>query len=64
MKKYQVVNEVEQLELLTVKEGGEKRVPAKRVDIVSLRMVKKRVYFIRTVMYDVQQMAISYSSNS
>lgn len=39
MKKYQV-NEVEQMELLTVKEG-EKRVPAKRVDIVSLRMVKE-----------------------
>jgi DNA repair protein RadC len=39
MKKYQV-NEMEQLELLRVKEG-EKRVPAKRVDIVSLRMVKE-----------------------
>jgi DNA repair protein RadC len=39
LKKYQV-NEVEQLELLVVKEG-EKRAPAKRVDIVSLRMVKE-----------------------
>ena len=39
MKKYQV-NDVEQLEMLVVKEG-EKRVPAKRVDIVSLRLVKE-----------------------
>ncbi|MFJ8065493.1 RadC family protein [Psychrobacillus sp. NPDC096426] len=39
MEKYQV-NELEQIELLTVK-GGEKRIPAKRVDIVSLRMVKE-----------------------
>jgi len=39
MKKYQV-QAVEQLELLAVKEGG-KPVPAKRVDIVTLRMVKE-----------------------
>lgn len=39
MKKYQV-NEVKQLELLTVKEGA-KQVPAKRVEIVSIRMVKE-----------------------
>lgn len=38
MKKYEV--NVEQLELLMVKEE-EKRVPAKRVDIVSLRLVKE-----------------------
>ena len=35
MKKYEC--NVEQLELLMVKEEGKKRVPAKRVDIVSLR---------------------------
>lgn len=39
MKKYQV-KDVEQLELLTVKEGA-KQVSAKRVDIVSLRLVKE-----------------------
>lgn len=39
MKKYQV-NEVKQLELLTVKVGV-KQVPAKRVDIVSIRMIKE-----------------------
>lgn len=39
MKKCQV-NDVKQLELLTVKEGV-KQVPAKRVDIVSIRMVKE-----------------------
>jgi len=39
MKNYQVV-EVEQLELLLVKEE-QNHVPAKRVDIVSLRMVKE-----------------------
>lgn len=39
MKNYQV-NEMELMELLIVKEG-EKRMPAKRVDIVSLRMVKE-----------------------
>ncbi|MEK4244454.1 DNA repair protein RadC [Psychrobacillus sp. FSL K6-2684] len=39
MKKYQV-QEGEQLELLAVKEDN-KRKPAKRVDIVSLRMVKE-----------------------
>lgn len=39
MKKYPV-NEVEQLELLTVKEESERR-SAKRVDIVSLRIVKE-----------------------
>jgi len=33
--------EMEQLELLLVKEDGKQRVPAKRVDIVSLRMVKE-----------------------
>ena len=38
MKKYE--SKVEQLELLMVKEE-EKRVPAKRVDIVSLRLVKE-----------------------
>jgi len=32
---------MEQLELLSVKESNEKRVPAKRVDIVSLRLVKE-----------------------
>lgn len=39
MKKYQMIA-VEQLEFLTVKEE-EKRLPAKRVDIVSLRLVKE-----------------------
>lgn len=39
MKKYRV-NDMDQLELLAVKEG-EKNVSAKRVDIVSLRMVKE-----------------------
>lgn len=32
---------LEQLEFFTVKEDGRKTVPAKRVDIVSLRMVKE-----------------------
>jgi len=31
-------NGIEQLELLSVNESNEKRVPAKRVDIVSLRL--------------------------
>lgn len=39
MKKYQL--NVEQLELLHVKEGEVKRIPAKRVDIVSLKLVKE-----------------------
>jgi len=39
MKNYK--SNVEQLELLSVKESNEKRVPAKRVDIVSLRLVKE-----------------------
>jgi len=39
MKNYK--SNVEQLELLSVKESNEKRVPAKRVDIVSLRIVKE-----------------------
>lgn len=39
MKNYVAI--VEQLELLSVKESNEKRVPAKRVDIVSLRLVKE-----------------------
>jgi len=34
-------NGIEQLELLSVKESNERRVPAKRVDIVSLRLVKE-----------------------
>ena len=48
MKKYEA--NVEQLELLVVKEE-EKRVPAKRVDIVSLRMVKETslLYKNRTI---------------
>lgn len=40
MKKYQV-NKVKQLELLTVKEGV-KQVPAKRVDIVSVKLVREK----------------------
>lgn len=40
MKNYQV-NGVEQLELLVVKEG-EKQVPAKRVDIVSVKLVREK----------------------
>jgi len=39
MNNYEV--NVQQLELLSVKESNEKRVPAKRVDIVSLRLVKE-----------------------
>lgn len=39
MKNFQTI-EVDQLELLSVKEG-EKRVSSKRVDIVSIRMVKE-----------------------
>jgi len=39
MNNYEV--KVEELELLSVKESNEKRVPAKRVDIVSLRLVKE-----------------------
>jgi len=39
MKNYKT--NVEQLEFLSVKESNEKRVPAKRVDIVSLRLVKE-----------------------
>ncbi|PIC95708.1 DNA repair protein RadC [Sporosarcina sp. P26b] len=39
MKMYE--SNVEQLELLMVKEDEKKRVPAKRVDIVSLRLVKE-----------------------
>lgn len=40
MKKYEL--NVEQLELPLVKEEGGKHIPAKRVDIVSLRLVKER----------------------
>lgn len=40
MKKYEVNGE--QLELLYVKEEGENKKPAKRVDIVSIKMVKER----------------------
>jgi len=39
MKNYKM--NVEQLELLSVKETNGKRAPAKRVDIVSLRLVKE-----------------------
>lgn len=39
MKKYE--SEIKQLKLLSVMELSENRVPAKRVDIVSLRMVKE-----------------------
>lgn len=39
MKKYEA--NVEQMEMLMVKEEGKKHVPAKRVDIVSLKMVKE-----------------------
>lgn len=39
MKKYE--SNGEQLELLQVREGDEKRILAKRVDIVSLRLVKE-----------------------
>jgi len=39
MKNYEL--NVEQFELLSVKESNQKRVPAKRVEIVSLRLVKE-----------------------
>lgn len=39
MKNYEL--NVEQLKLLSIKESNQKRVPAKRGDIVSLRLVKK-----------------------
>jgi len=41
MKNYKV--NMEQLESLSVKESNEKRVPARRVDIVSLRLIKDAV---------------------
>ena len=49
MKNYK--SNVEQLELLSVKESNERRVPAKRVDIVSLRLVKETslLYKDRTI---------------
>lgn len=40
MKKYEM--NVEQLALSLVKEESEKHIPRKRVDIVSLRLVKER----------------------
>lgn len=53
---------VEQLELLMVKEE-EKRVPAKRVDIVSLRLVKETSCCTRIVQYGAQRMAITCLSS-
>ena len=45
MKNYD--SKMEQLELLLVNEDGKQRVPAKRLDIVSLRMVKESSFLYK-----------------
>lgn len=48
MKNYE--SKMEQLELLLMKEDGKQRVPAKRVDIVSLRMAKESSLLYKNVL--------------
>lgn len=55
MKNYGV--NVEQLKLSLMKEEEEQHIPAKRVDIVSLRFVKERSLLYKIVQFVVLKMA-------
>lgn len=50
----------EQLTLLQVKEEKGKKVPEKRVNIVSVKLVKEKVYCTNTVQYAVRNVVMNY----